>query len=192
LVEMHDGQITATSEGLGKGSHFLITLPRAGPTQDEFKAPEDLPSEGDARRAIRALIVDDNIDAAVSLSLLLQLGGHTTCLAHSGAEAVEMVADFKPDIVLLDIGLPGMDGYEIARAIRGLPILNQPVLAAVTGWGTPEDRLRAKQAGFDEHLTKPVDISTIELLLTTLASRRTQGGEGGPPVENGHSVDTPH
>jgi PAS domain S-box-containing protein len=192
LVEMHDGQITATSEGLGKGSHFLITLPRAEPSQDEFTTPEDLPSEGNARGAIRALIVDDNIDAAVSLSLLLQLGGHTTCLAHSGTEAVEIVAEFKPDIVLLDIGLPGMDGYEVARAIRRLPILNQPVLAAVTGWGAPEDRLRAKQAGFDEHLTKPVDISTIELLLTTLASRRPQGGEGGPPVENGHSVDTPH
>jgi PAS domain S-box-containing protein len=192
LVEMHDGQITATSEGLGKGSHFIITLPQAEPIQDEFTTPENLPPEGDARGAIRALIVDDNIDAAVSLSLLLQLGGHITCLAHSGAEAVEIVAEFKPDIVLLDIGLPGMDGYEVARAIRRLPNLDQPVLAAVTGWGTPEDRLRAKQAGFDEHLTKPVDISTIELLLTTLASRRPQGGEGGPPVENGHTIDTPH
>ncbi len=135
---------------------------------------------------------DDNFDAAVTLSLLLQLAGHTTCLAHDGPEALKAVAEFKPDIVLLDLGLPGMDGYEVARAIRRMPELGRPVLVAVTGWGGPEDWLRSKQAGFDEHLTKPVDISMIELLLTNLPLRRADGDGGSPPIENGHTLDTPH
>ena len=92
---------------------------------------------------------------------------------------------------MLDLGLPGMDGYEVARALRSMPEVRRPVLVAVTGWGGPEDRLRSKQAGFDEHLTKPVDISMIELLLTALPVRRADGGVGSPPVENGHTLDTP-
>jgi CheY-like chemotaxis protein len=124
-----------------------------------------------------------------SLSLLLQLGGHTTQVAHNGPEALRLAAEFKPDIVLLDIGLPGMNGYEVARAIRANPELGHPFLAAVTGWGAPEDRRKSKEAGFDEHLTKPVDISVIELLLATLPTR--PNGERIPPVENGHEIDTP-
>ena len=137
---------------------------------------------------MRVLLVDDNVDAAASLSLLLQLGGHSTAIAHSGPEALRVVAEFKPEIVLLDLGLPGMNGYEVARAMRKMPELGRPILIAVTGWGAPEDRLKSKQAGFDEHLTKPVDISMIELLLTTLPSR-ARDADGHPPVENGHSVD---
>ena len=190
LVEMHDGQLVASSEGLGKGSHFVITLPLAE-FPAESTAPEKAPPE-ETRSPIRALIVDDNVDAAVTLSLLLQLGGHTTSLAHNGPEALKLATEFKPDIVLLDLGLPGMDGYEVARALRSMPEVRRPVLVAVTGWGGPEDRLRSKQAGFDEHLTKPVDISMIELLLTALPVRRADGGEGSPPVENGHTLDTPH
>ncbi len=135
------------------------------------------------------MLVDDNIDAAASLSLLLQLGGHTTSVAHGGPEALRVVAEFKPDIVLLDIGLPGMNGYEVARAIRSMPESGHPLLVAVTGWDAPEDRLKSKQAGFDEHVTKPVDISMIELLLTTLPSR--YNADGNPPVENGQSIDAP-
>jgi PAS domain S-box-containing protein len=191
LVEMHDGQLVATSEGLGRGSHFLITLPLSDLEDEEATAAENERSAQETRSPVRALIVDDNIDAAVTLSLLLQLAGHTTCLAHDGREALKAAAEFKPDIVLLDLGLPGMDGFEVARAMRRMPELGDPVLAAVTGWGGPEDRLRTKQAGFDEHLTKPVDISVIELLLTTLPVRRSGDG-GSPPVENGHTLDTPH
>jgi len=121
---------------------------------------------------------------------LLQLGGHTTAVAHDGLEALQAAAEFKPDIVLLDLGLPGMDGYEVARAIRRMPESGNPVLVAVTGWGAPEERLRSKQAGFDEHLTKPVDISMIELLLTSLPAR-APNADGNPPTENGHKIDAP-
>jgi PAS domain S-box-containing protein len=187
LVDMHGGQLVASSEGLGKGSHFLITLPL-----DTRKATEhtskDLRPSAAAQGAARILLVDDNVDAAASLSLLLQLGGHTTQVAHTGPEALRLAAEFKPDIVLLDIGLPGMNGYEVARAIRARAELGQPFLAAVTGWGAPEDRRKSKEAGFDEHLTKPVDISVIELLLATLPARRNAGRL--PPVENGHEIDT--
>jgi PAS domain S-box-containing protein len=187
LVEMHGGHLIASSEGLGKGSHFLITLPLAEPKAVEHSHEDHRPPEV-ARVAVRVLIVDDNVDAAASLSLLLQLGGHTTRVAHSGPEALRAAAEFKPDIVLLDLGLPGMNGYEVARTIRARPELGLPFLAAVTGWGSPEDRLKSKESGFDEHLTKPVDISMIELLLTTLAAR--QNADGTPPVENGHEIDT--
>ena len=187
LVEMHGGQLVASSEGRGKGSHFLITLPLAEPKTVEH-APEDLPPPEAARGAVRVLLVDDNVDAAASLSLLLQLGGHTTQVAHSGIEALRLVAEFKPEIVLLDLGLPGMDGYEVARTIRSRPELGRLFLVAVTGWGAPEDRLKSKQSGFDEHLTKPVDISMIELLLTTLPAR--QNTDDTPPVQNGHEIDT--
>lgn len=191
LVEMHDGDLVASSEGLGKGSHFLITLPVTESAYEESTTAENQPDAGGSRAPIRALIVDDNIDAAVSLSLLLQLGGHATRLAHDGPEALKAAAELKPDIMLLDLGLPGMDGYEVARSIRRMPGLSRMVLVAVTGWGGAEDRLRTKQAGFDEHLTKPVDISMIELILTAL-SGRSAGDDGGPPVENGHTLDAPH
>jgi PAS domain S-box-containing protein len=187
LVEMHGGHLVASSEGLGKGSHFLITLP-LGASQAVEHTPKDLPPSGVARGATRILLVDDNVDAAASLSLLLQLGGHTTIVAHDGVEALRLAGEFKPDIVLLDLGLPGMNGYEVARAIRARPELGHPFLAAVTGWGAPEDRRKSKESGFDEHLTKPVDISIIELLLATLPARPSAGPN--PPVENGHEIDT--
>jgi two-component system CheB/CheR fusion protein len=121
------------------------------------------------------------------------MGGHTTCLAHDGPEALKAAAEFKPDIVLLDLGLPGIDGYEVARILRNMAEVGHPDLVAVAGWGGPEDRLRTKQEGFDEHLTKPVDISMIELILTTLpGGRRAEGAGGSPPVENGHPLGTPH
>jgi PAS domain S-box-containing protein len=189
LVEMHDGELLASSEGLGRGSHFLITLPLAAPAGAESMVAEgDSPSQ--TRTPVRALIVDDNVDAAATLSLLLQLGGHTTAVAHEGFEALKVATEFKPDIVLLDLGLPGMDGYEVARSIRRMPDLGTPLLVAVTGWGAPDERLQTKQAGFDEHLTKPVDISMIELFLTNLPTR-APNADGNPPATNGHKIDAP-
>jgi CheY-like chemotaxis protein len=146
-------------------------------------------SVGAEQKPVRALIVDDNVDAAVALSLLLQLGGHTTALAYEGIEALRAVAEFKPDIVLLNLGLPGMDGYELARTIRRQPELDNPLLVAVTGSNAPEDRLRTAQAGFDEHLTKPVEISTIELLLMNLPERRAGGGNAS--IAKAHTDDLP-
>ena len=164
LVEMHGGRLVASSEGLGKGSHFLVTLPLTE-SIDEEQMCEDRQASAGAPSSARVLLVDDNVDAAVSLSLLLQLGGHTTQVAHGGSEALQRVGEFKPDLVLLDLGLPGMSGYEVARAIRARPQLGRPLLVAVTGWGAPDDRLKSKQAGLDDHLTKPVDISTIEHMI---------------------------
>ncbi len=189
LVEMHDGQLVASSEGLGRGSHFLITLPIAGPAGAKSMIAEgDSPSQ--TPTSVRALIVDDNIDAAATLSLLLQLSGHITAVAHDGFEALKVAAEFRPDIVLLDLGLPGLDGYEVARAIRRMPDVSRAVLVAVTGWGAPDERLQTKQAGFDEHLTKPVDISMIELLLASLPAR-ARNADGKPPTTNGHKIETP-
>jgi len=189
LVELHDGKLIATSEGLGRGSHFLVTLPLAEPQAVNL---ENSAALGPALEPhVRALIVDDNVDAAESLSLLLQLEGHTTSIAHNGHEALAKIGEFKPDIVLLDIGLPGMNGHDVARAIRALPggTERTTFLVAITGWGSEEDRRRSASAGFDEHLTKPVDISMIELLLTTLRSRRAAGsqalaGSADAPLSN--------
>jgi CheY-like chemotaxis protein len=178
LVELHDGRLIATSEGLGKGSHFVVTLPLAQLVEGDANKPasgqESKAPPGDF---VRALIVDDNIDAAESLSLLLKCEGHTTAIAHNGPEAVRKVPEFKPDIVLLDIGLPGMNGYDVARAIRALPDTEHTFVVAITGWGSEEDRRRSTSAGIDEHLTKPVDISMIELVLTTMQSRRCAGSQ---------------
>jgi CheY-like chemotaxis protein len=114
----------------------------------------------------RVLIVDDNEDAANSLAMLLELSGHETASVYSAADALTRVAVFRPDIVLLDIGLPGMDGYEVAQQIRELPGLGGIRLIAVTGYGRLEDRQRAREAGFDDHLVKPVDLTVLEQKLT--------------------------
>jgi CheY-like chemotaxis protein len=135
----------------------------------------------------RALIVDDDVDAAATLSLLLRLGGHTTAIAHDGMEALKVAAEIKPDVVLLDLGLPGVNGYEVARTIRRQPEFGTPFLVAVTGWNAPEERLRTKEAGFDEHLTKPVDISMIELLLSNLSARRVGGNNS--PIADDQTID---
>lgn len=188
LVEMHGGTLVATSEGRGRGSHFVVSLPLDEPVEAE--APESAPVQAEIRGKVRALIADDNVDAAASLGLLLGLGGHTTCIVHNGPDALKVVAEFKPDVVLLDIGMPGMDGYEVARALRSMPELGRPVLVAVTGWGGPEDRLKSKNAGFDEHLTKPVDISMIELLLTTLP-QHAGAADGNPSIDEDQSIHVP-
>ncbi len=119
----------------------------------------------------RVLIVDDNEDAANSLALILKLSGHETAPVYSAPEALERAAAFKPDVVLLDIGLPGMDGYEVAQKMRELPGLRDVRLVAVTGYGRSDDRLRARDAGFDEHLTKPVEFAVLEKTLAGIRAR---------------------
>jgi len=113
----------------------------------------------------RVLIVDDNEDAANSLALILELGGHKTASVYTAADALQRATAFKPDVVLLDIGLPGMDGYEVAQKMRELPGLRNIRLVAVTGYGRSDDRLRARDAGFDDHLTKPVEFAVLERTL---------------------------
>jgi PAS domain S-box-containing protein len=169
LVELHAGRVVARSAGIGKGSSFIITLPLA-PSIDQVAGVQEVPgSEARPGESLRAMVVDDNRDAAASLSMLLEAEHHTTLVANGGREALRLITAFRPDIVFLDIGMPDMSGYEVARAIRQKPELGNPVLVALTGWGGAEDRLQAKKAGFDEHLTKPADLSTIEQLLSLAA-----------------------
>jgi CheY-like chemotaxis protein len=119
----------------------------------------------------RVLIVDDNQDAANSLALLLKLGGHETASVYSPVDALQRAVAFRPDVVLLDIGLPGMDGYEVAQKMRELPGLRDIRLIAVTGYGRSDDRIRARDAGFDDHLTKPVEYAVLERTLAGLRAR---------------------
>ena len=160
LVEMHGGRITARSEGLGRGSTFEFTLPRvAAPTSAEQETP------GAIVVSRRILVVDDNSDAATSLSELLKMDGHQTQPAFSAEEALSLAQSFNPEVVLLDIGLPHMDGYEVARRLRHSILRKGATLIALTGYGQAEDRERAKAAGFDAHLVKPVDLAALTRLL---------------------------
>ena len=166
LVQMHGGSVEAHSEGLGSGSTFRVRLPVASAEWDgERPTPAALPAAEGAGR--RVLIVDDNIDAAESLGLLLAALGHEVELAYDGVQALTKVGAFNPEIVLLDIGLPHMNGYEVARRIKHTWGADGPLLIALTGWGQDEDRRQAREAGFDHHLTKPVEISVLAGLIGT-------------------------
>ena len=155
LVELHDGRIEAHSEGPNQGSEFVVRLPPTGALAPE--PPQALPAESTRPPSLRVLIADDNHDAALSLSLLLQTMGHETRIAHDGLEAVEAAGDFRPDVVLLDIAMPKLDGYEAARRIAEQAGDRAIRLIAVTGWSQDVDRQRATEAGFHQHLMKPLD-----------------------------------
>jgi two-component system CheB/CheR fusion protein len=165
LVQLHGGTVEAISAGLGKGSEFILRLPAAPmPVRVPLsKNPEGPSSPGPAAR--RVLVVDDNVDTSESLAQLIRLAGHEVTTAANGAAGLEKARSFHPDVVLLDIGLPGMDGYEVARRLREQSRPCAPLLVAVTGYGQPEDCRRAAAAGFDRHVVKPVDWSTIAELL---------------------------
>ncbi|MGH9897155.1 MAG: hybrid sensor histidine kinase/response regulator, partial [bacterium] len=155
LVEAHGGKVEARSDGLGHGSEFVVRLPILVETPKPPSRPTV--SEPTAAMGRRILIVDDNQDGAESLAMLLQLGGHETHMAHDGLEAVEAAERFRPDAMLLDIGLPKLNGYEVCRRIRAQPWGKNMVLVAVTGWGQEEDRHKSREAGFNIHIVKPVD-----------------------------------
>jgi PAS domain S-box-containing protein len=164
LVEMHGGTVEAHSEGAGLGSEFVVRLPATGADEDQGPAA-GAAAEVAAPAALRILVVDDNQDAAESLGMLLGLKGNEVRTAHDGLEAVEAAAAFQPDVVLLDIGLPKLNGYEAARQIREQPGCTGVVLIALTGWGQDEDRRRSREAGFDHHMTKPVELADLQKLL---------------------------
>jgi CheY-like chemotaxis protein len=165
LVELHGGTVEAHSEGRGQGSEFVVRLPVLQPTASLSSV--DTRSVSTLATPRRILIVDDNQDSASSLALLLSITGNETRTAHDGVEAVDVAARFKPDIVLLDIGLPKMNGYDACRAIRQQPGGQDMLLVAVTGWGQEDDRRRSQLAGFDVHLVKPVEYAEIEALLSS-------------------------
>jgi signal transduction histidine kinase len=173
LVQMHGGQVTAHSAGPGQGSTFRVELPRACPAPAQLRAPA--PAAGEPRRV---LIVDDNRDAADSLALLLDSLQHQTRVAYDGAQALEGIESFQPHIALLDIGLPGMDGYQLAQRLRQIPTLKAMRIVALTGYGQAEDQARTREAGFDDHLVKPVDLAALERCLAGHAPQISGGGEG--------------
>ena len=158
LVKLHGGTIEARSEGLGKGAEFIVRLP----TLLEAPQPTALrPAPAGSTTPRRILIVDDNTDSAKSLATLQNRRGHQTRVAFNGPEAIATAAEFRPEIILLDIGLPGMDGFEVARQIRAMPTLARTFLVAMTGYASAADRADATAAGFDEHLVKPIDLETL-------------------------------
>jgi two-component system OmpR family response regulator len=138
---------------------------------------EESQAEPAALSGLRVLVVDDNVDAAQTLAMLVQLAGHDVRIAYDGPPALTLAQAFQPQVVLLDLNLPAMDGYEVARKLRERPETHEAVLAAVSGWGQPEDKLRSKDAGFDRHFVKPVDPNII----TKLLSDAQRGRRGLPP-----------
>ena len=174
LVEMHGGEVEAHSSGVGHGSEFTIKLPVSTQASSDFApeppAPEPAPANG-----CRILIVDDNVDSATSLALLMELASNETRTVFDGVEAVQAAALFRPEVVLLDIGMPKLDGYETARRIRAQPWGKNMFLVALTGWGQDEDRQKSKDAGFDAHLVKPVDHAELVTLLANRSPLRRVG-----------------
>jgi signal transduction histidine kinase/ActR/RegA family two-component response regulator len=175
LVEMHSGSVQAFSDGFGKGSEFVVRLPLCSqpPVNEPTRLTKETACAPKSAARQRILVVDDNLDAAQSLGLILNAAGHEVRTAYDGASALEAARAYLPDVVLLDIGLPGMDGYEVARRIRAMPALHNRLLVAVTGHGQEHDKHRSQMAGFSAHLVKPVDLKLLRALVDRAKTERT-------------------
>ncbi len=177
LVDMHGGTITAASDGPGTGSELIVRLPRL-PRLQEPRANAAADSGGrqtgepQARAELKVLVVDDNNDSADSLAIWLELAGHQVRTAYDGPQALAAAEEFLPRVILLDIGMPGMSGYDVARRLRAQPATRDVLLLAMTGWGQDEDRRKSREAGFDEHLVKPVDPQLLKDLLARHGGRQ--------------------
>jgi CheY-like chemotaxis protein len=173
LVEMHEGTIEVFST-LGQGSEFVVSLPVDLP---QALSPKTQPPPTEiakpTRAALRVLIVDDNVDAASALEMLLQASGHLVRVAHTGPTGLAAAFDFRPDVMLLDIGLPELDGWKVAERIRQEPMLHDIVLVAMTGYGQNSDRQRSQRVGFDHHFVKPVDFGTLRQILAAVSEKAT-------------------
>jgi CheY-like chemotaxis protein len=169
LVELHNGTIEARSDGKGTGSEFIVRLPALTAPPKLVPAPKKTESWSALRLPdFRVLVVDDNEDAADSLAMLLALSGQQVRAVYDGPSALVIANDFHPTMAFVDIGMPGMDGHEVARQLRQKPELRDLVLVALTGWGQEEDRRRSEEAGFDHHLVKPVEPGVLKKLLLEL------------------------
>jgi CheY-like chemotaxis protein len=162
LVELHGGSVTCESPGLGQGSTFTLRLPLAASVASAQPAA---PAERGAGRGLKIMLVDDNVDAAGMLAMLLEVSGHTVLVEHEPLRALAQARLARPDVCLLDIGLPDMDGNELARRLRAQPETAHCVLFAVSGYGQEQDRREALAAGFSDHLVKPVDFERLAGLL---------------------------
>ena len=176
LVEMHGGTVAARSPGPGMGSEFIVRLPVAhstGPSSD-MAEPSEAEVAAGKKHALRVLVVDDNRDSADLQATLLHHNGHQVETAYDGADALKVALRFRPDVILLDIGLPEIDGYEVAYRIRQHDVLNGVVLIAMTGYGQAEDRQRSQAVGFDHHLVKPAEFSELQGILASVGESRTR------------------
>jgi CheY-like chemotaxis protein len=173
LVEMHGGTIAVTST-LGQGSEFVVSL-AVGPPEAMSVKTQPLPTEiaKPTESALRVLVVDDNLDAANVLKMLVEDAGHWVRTAHTGPTALAAALDFRPEVMLLDIGLPELDGIEVAKRIRQEPLLHDIVLVAVTGYRPAEDRQRMQEAGFDHYLVKPADFEKLRQILAVVTEKTT-------------------
>jgi CheY-like chemotaxis protein len=168
LVGLHGGTVAASSEGAGKGSTFVVRLPLDLETAPAGSGADGPEAAATARKTFRILVADDNVDAATTLASLLEMYGHDLRVAHDGPRGLQIAEQFHPEIVFLDIGMPGMTGYEVARRLRQMKALARSTIVAVSGWGTKDDRTRAEEAGFDMHFTKPVTVAHLSDFLTSL------------------------
>lgn len=174
LVTLHGGQVTARSFGAGKGSEFEVTLPRLESTKNHVPLAPENKVETEVQHCV--LVVDDNEASAQTLGWMMEGLGHQVKLATSGREALKAAQSFHPDVVLLDIGLPEMDGYDVCREMRRMPALKNTVIIAQTGWGQPEEKKRAEEAGFDHHLVKPIDLGALQKVLNSFEGRPCSAG----------------
>jgi PAS domain S-box-containing protein len=170
LVEMHGGSVVAHSAGFGQGCEFVVRLPLAREGLDQVEAHQPAPQSGGGSRVLRVLVVDDNRASAESLGLLMKLAGHQVRVVYDGPAALEAARAFEPVVILLDIEMPKMNGYEVARRIRAQTFAHKVLLVAMTGYGSAADRRRCLEAGFDHHLVKPVEFDDLQQLLATLES----------------------
>jgi signal transduction histidine kinase/DNA-binding response OmpR family regulator len=186
LVQAHGGTVEAYSRGKGHGAEFSVRLPLAAGTDELRDAAAELPASTaepvQPIPGLRVLVVDDNPDAADLLSEFLRALGHTTRIAHNGLAATQVAEQFEPEVVLLDLGLPVMDGFEVADRLKGLPGLGATELVAITGYGQEIDRQRTREAGFDEHMVKPVDLDELEAWLRRSQEDRERRRAGPPPA----------
>jgi CheY-like chemotaxis protein/anti-sigma regulatory factor (Ser/Thr protein kinase) len=168
LVELHEGSVSVRSEGTGRGSEFVVRLPRVAPPA--AAAAPDARGAAAASGRVRVLVADDNRDAADSLGAVLVLSGHEVRVVHDGDAALAAVDSFRPEVCVLDIGMPGRDGHAVAREVRARYGADGPRLVALTGWGQKADQQRAYDAGFDRHLTKPADADLLAAVVLELAA----------------------
>ncbi|HWM89226.1 MAG TPA: ATP-binding protein [Thermoanaerobaculia bacterium] len=176
LVEMHGGSVEAHSPGLGQGSEFVVRLPAQVPAEKAPPVPE--PHMPFPSRGLRVLVVEDNVDAAESLAALLRLWGHEVTTVHDGVAAIDASREQRPEVVLLDIGLPGLDGYQVAKRLREDAAMDGTLLVAMTGYGQPEDRRRSREAGIHHHFVKPVEPFVLRTLLSNLGAPVAPGASG--------------
>jgi CheY-like chemotaxis protein len=177
LVELHGGEVTCESPGLGMGSRFMVALPRL--PADGAAAPDQAGGAGTGAQAepgpLRILVVDDNEDAADMLAMLLEASGHEVLVEHGPEQALARARETAPQVCLLDLGLPGMDGAELARRLRAQPDTAHALLIAVTGYGQESDRARTRDAGLDHHLVKPIDLDRLQAILGDYAASTATG-----------------